>query len=137
MRGRKPVPSALKLLRGNPGRRKAVREVEPPVGAEAPAWLPADARAHWDRIAPGLVGVGLLTILDADSLAIYCTLLAYFVRLAQQGLPSAKIAAELRQQGGRFGLSPQDRLRVHSAPRRPAGPGSQLSQFVPPGPRPV
>src|SRR5262245_41506 len=74
MRGRKPVPTALKVLRGNPGRRP-LNPAEPtpaPAPVNPPDWLPQDARAEWDRLAPMLARNGLLTEMDIDALVAYC-----------------------------------------------------------------
>jgi P27 family predicted phage terminase small subunit len=59
MRGRKPVPTVLKLLRGNPGKR-ALNRLEPKparLDPECPAELTdADARGEWVRsIEPAIV----------------------------------------------------------------------------------
>lgn len=74
MTGRKPKPTALKLLTGNPGKRALNRD-EPtpdtPLGAP-PAHLSAPALAEWDRIAAGLVGSRIATDLDAGIVAAYC-----------------------------------------------------------------
>jgi len=41
-------------------------------GVEPPAWLDETARVEWARLAPLLVGQGLLTELDTAALAAYC-----------------------------------------------------------------
>ncbi|MFM0565801.1 phage terminase small subunit P27 family [Paraburkholderia sediminicola] len=73
MRGRKPVPTALKLARGNPGKRP-LPDAEPRPGLEVviPDWLSPAARKHWPTIADPLRAAGLLTALDATALALYC-----------------------------------------------------------------
>lgn len=73
MRGRKPSPTHLKVLRGNPGKRKLNRREPKPQGSlgSAPAWLNKAAKAEWRRVlkeAP----TGLLTSLDRQVLAQYC-----------------------------------------------------------------
>jgi P27 family predicted phage terminase small subunit len=73
MRGRKPVPTHLKIIRGNPGKRPLPEnEPQPEFGAEMPAWLSDVAKEHWPAIATQLEEIGLLTKLDAPALAIYC-----------------------------------------------------------------
>ena len=50
MRGRKPVATHLKILRGNPGKR-ALNHSEPmPTGdlLDAPEWMSQDQKAGWD-----------------------------------------------------------------------------------------
>ena len=52
-RGRKPKPTALKVLEGNPGKRplnlfEPTPEDKMP---ECPDWLEDEAKAEWDRLA--------------------------------------------------------------------------------------
>jgi P27 family predicted phage terminase small subunit len=73
-RGRPPVPSRLKLLRGNPGKRP-LNKNEPKPKAKPPRcpdWLHPEARKKWKQLAPELARLGLLTIVDGDVLAAYC-----------------------------------------------------------------
>ena len=53
MRGRKPTPTALKVLHGNPGKRKLpVNEPSPREGtADPPEWLEPEAQETWRNIA--------------------------------------------------------------------------------------
>jgi P27 family predicted phage terminase small subunit len=73
-KGRKPTPTQLKLLRGNPGKRK-LKEDEPRPEAsipECPSHLGEEARAEWERMSVELFDLGLLTALDRAALACYC-----------------------------------------------------------------
>src|SRR6476620_7381333 len=75
MRGRKPKPTMLKVLDGNPGRRP-LNECEPaaPQGVpECPDWLSDEAKAEWKRVIPELQMMGLLSSADRAALAAYCT----------------------------------------------------------------
>lgn len=76
MRGRKPVPTAIKILRGNPGRRPLPTSEPMPAALEEthapPAWLHETAKREWRRLAPVLARAGLLTALDVDALTSYC-----------------------------------------------------------------
>jgi phage terminase small subunit len=74
MRGRKPTPTHLKLVRGNPGRRPLNRaEPKPAAGMPtAPAHLSTEAKTEWRRVAPELYRLGILTRLDRSALAAYC-----------------------------------------------------------------
>ena len=75
MRGRKPSPTQLKLVRGNPGKRPIRAAGEPKPGhtlPEAPVHLSARAKAAWDQIAPILSGMGVLTEADAVALELLC-----------------------------------------------------------------
>lgn len=73
--GPAPKPTALKKLQGNPGKRALpVNEPQPPTtkAPAAPRYLSDDAKREWRRVAPTLQGVGLLTDVDHDALAMYC-----------------------------------------------------------------
>jgi len=73
-RGRKPKPTALKALEGNPGRR-ALNENEPkPRGAVSacPDWLEDEAKAEWARMGEILARMGVLTEVDLTACAGYC-----------------------------------------------------------------
>jgi P27 family predicted phage terminase small subunit len=74
MRGRRPKPTRLKLLTGNPGKRP-LNEDEPRPEAvipDCPAELGAVARREWDRLVGELAALRLLTNLDRAALAAYC-----------------------------------------------------------------
>ncbi|RUT32433.1 phage terminase small subunit P27 family [Arsenicitalea aurantiaca] len=74
MRGRKPKPTALKLIEGNPGHRPLNhREPRPQPGIPTcPAHLSPTAKAEWKRLARQLHGLGVLSELDRSALAAYC-----------------------------------------------------------------
>lgn len=68
IRGRKPKPSHLKLVTGNPGKR-AINTQEPAperILPQPPGELTAEARGEWDRVAGELNRLGLLTGQEAD-----------------------------------------------------------------------
>ncbi len=74
MAGRKPLPTRLRMLRGNPGKRR-INQNEPqpkPLLAECPKWLKGEGRAEWERIAPILYNLGVLTEIDISALEKYC-----------------------------------------------------------------
>ena len=74
--GRKPTPTYLKLLRGNPGKRAInANEPKPEIPAKQPAppvFLDDYALEEWKRVAPELWRMGLLTAVDVATLAVYC-----------------------------------------------------------------
>ena len=72
--GRKPKPTNLKRLEGNPGRRPLNKnEPKPiPIAPECPEWLSNKAKEEWARAAPVLERLGLLTELDRAVFAGYC-----------------------------------------------------------------
>lgn len=74
MKGRKPVPTNLKLVRGNPGKRPLnEQEPQPALSTpDCPAHLDKVAQAEWGRISAELAAVGLLTQVDRATLAAYC-----------------------------------------------------------------
>jgi P27 family predicted phage terminase small subunit len=74
MRGRRPKPTRLKVLTGNPGKRP-LNATEPrpePVVPECPQELSEAARREWNRLAPELAKLRIVTILDRAALAAYC-----------------------------------------------------------------
>src|SRR4026208_1692005 len=74
MRGRRPKPTRLKMLTGNPGKRPLnVDEPRPePVVPECPAELGPVARKEWERLAADLASLNTLPALDPAALAAYC-----------------------------------------------------------------
>ena len=75
MRGRKPKPTALKLLHGNPGQRRlnAAEPIHPILAPDCPdALRDPIARAEWDRIAPMLIAQGQVMTVDRATLIGYC-----------------------------------------------------------------
>lgn len=139
--GRKPKPTALKLLDGNPGKRPiAPDEPRPIVEAPlCPEHLTAEARTEWDRIVPQLLKLGLLTQVDAVSLAAYCVLYARWcdaerkvteggmvVESYGQTLPNPHLSIAnntlklLHSFASEFGLTPASRTKVRAQPTTPA-----------------
>ena len=135
MRGRKPKPTALKLLDGNPGKRP-LNEREPLMLQglpEPPEWLDAEARAEWDRIVPELAEMGLLSRADRPALAAYCTAwsrwveaeamvkkLGTIVKSPEKGFPMKSPYLSIADQSletmrklmVEFGLTPSSRSRI-------------------------
>lgn len=75
MPGPKPMPTYLKVLRGNPGKRRIKPEPQPAIPdsvPDAPTYLARYAREEWNRIAPELYRLRLLTVFDIQPLAAYC-----------------------------------------------------------------
>jgi P27 family predicted phage terminase small subunit len=76
-RGTRPAPTALKILRGNPGRRP-LNAFEPQFEAgvpDKPDWLDTYASEEWDRLVGHLNGQRVLTKNDLGILVAVC--LAY------------------------------------------------------------
>ena len=139
MVGRKPVPTALKLLRGNPGHRR-INLAEPapqPAILACPEHLGPIAKAEWARLAPLLHNLRLLTELDRAALASICecwersvkaseAITKYglvmrkgdvvsaspFIRIANQNLE------QMRKLLTEFGMTPSSRSRIAAAPKQ-------------------
>jgi len=137
MRGRKPTPTALRVLRGNP-RKHPVNAAEPTpaplVDPDPPAWLAKAAKSEWRRLAPMLTRLGILTETDAAALAAYCEAWVTWQTATQamrkDGLviarddgmamsPYVKIAHDAMNQMRsflvEFGMTPSARARIHTA----------------------
>lgn len=142
-RGRKPKPTAIKLLEGNPGKRPLNRSgpVPPDGGVDCPAWLLPEAKKAWARIASLLTTLGLLTLLDVTALAGYCQTYARWKhakkQLSQSGdqIPGAagkpqpnpylaiesKCAATMKSLATGFGIKHDKLLEIISAGDMDAG----------------
>lgn len=74
MAGRKPQPTNLKIIKGNPGKRPLNKDEPKPkvVTPEPLAWLDPTAQTEWKRIVPILARLGLLTEIDTVAMAGYC-----------------------------------------------------------------
>ncbi|MGB7723572.1 MAG: phage terminase small subunit P27 family [Bryobacteraceae bacterium] len=143
MRGRKPKPAALQGARG---RRRLGSEPQPPAGAVCPEWLSGAARTEWERVAPILESLGLLTKLDTTALAGYCACYAEWCRAQEfvqqngqvltlrddKGAVRSVVAApevgiavrmldKIRQFAGEFGMTPSARGRIEVIGRSDSG----------------
>lgn len=74
LRGPAPAPTALKIMRGNPGKR-ALNHSEPQPGeftSDPPPHLDDEAVAEWKRLVPILQRMKVLTEADYIALATLC-----------------------------------------------------------------
>lgn len=132
--GRKPKPTALKEMAGNPGKRPiSSREPKPEAfGSKMPEGLPIHGQIAWLRLVSVLEPMGLLT--EADALALEDMCLHYgFMKSAAASLrrlgitiidkdgitrknPAHQIfrehSAAFRQWATEFGLTPSSRTRL-------------------------
>lgn len=134
-RGRKPKPTALKVLEGNPGKRELnknepkISQANPPA---CPEWLEEEAKNEWNRLAKILFEMGILTDLDIAAFASYCQAYARWREaeefLTQHGsivktktgywqqVPQVSIAHSnqkiMMQAAAEFGLTPSARSRM-------------------------
>lgn len=142
--GRKATPTALKLVRGNPGKRAMnKREAKlPPSRPAAPPFLCADGQAEWGRVLETLYAVGLVTALDAAALGAYCASYGRWAQ-AERALREAedsadgglitrtasgnviqntligtanKAAADMVRYAVEFGMTPSARSKVNARP---------------------
>ena len=80
-RGPAPMPTKMKLITGNRGKRP-INENEPEPKVEIPRkpkTLQGVAAEEWYRITPELSKLGLLTKIDRVALELYCQLYSYWV----------------------------------------------------------
>lgn len=80
-RGRKPKPTHLKLVTGNPGKR-ALNKGEPTPRLDLPMpppHLSDEAKVEWGRVSQELYDCGLLSTVDRAALAAYCQAYARWV----------------------------------------------------------
>ncbi len=133
-RGRKPKPTALKVLEGNPGKRPLNdREPVPPKAKlKGPAWLLPEAKKEWKRLAPALEAMGVLTMADLTAFEGYCQAYARWKEaeafITQHGsifqtpsgyvqqVPQVSIAQQnlkiMQSFCSEFGLTPATRARI-------------------------
>jgi phage terminase small subunit len=109
MRGRKPKPTALKILDGTrPDRINRNEPAMPPASIEPPDWLDERAREHWGELAPVLQSARLLTTGDRQALALLCEAFSRF-----RSDPGNEKARDLyRRMLVEFGLTPSSRSRL-------------------------
>jgi phage terminase small subunit len=100
MSGPPPVPTRLKLIRGNPGHSRLRPEPEPPRLPECPephAHVTGYAAEDWRRIGPELHQLGLLTVADTSVFEGYC--ITYGRWRSRHSTPTAMASASEKRQG--------------------------------------
>lgn len=154
MAGRRPKPTVLKLVAGNPGKR-AINKKEPKprrVLPSCPKHLSDDAKVAWGRMCVLLDRMGVLT--EADSFALerlcgcYAEVLECMALVKSEGrtytteslggtLVKAHPAVAMLGDADRrfksylveFGLSPAARSKVHGANSEETGKEDPLAEF--------
>lgn len=139
-RGRKPKPTAIKELEGNPGKRQ-LNEYEPRPAAKAPTcpkWLDDDAKKEWRRLAKQMEQIGILTEVDMAAFAAYCQAYSRWKAAEEfiskhgsivktpsgywQQVPQVSIAQQYMKQMTKlceqFGLTPASRSRIVADTKR-------------------
>jgi P27 family predicted phage terminase small subunit len=141
MRGRKPKPTILKALAGNPGKRK----LNEPIAAgipDCPEFLDAVAKEEWRRCVKVLAEMGVLTKADRSALAAYCVAYSRWVeaeglvkkfgtivKSPEKGFPmkspyltvADQAMENMRRLMVEFGMTPSARSRLRLADMCPAG----------------
>lgn len=149
MAGRRPKPTALKQLQGNPGKRALNKSEPKPTGIPTcPSHLDKIAKAEWKRISRELLAIGLLTAVDRSALAAYCAAFARWVNAekelqnkpavvkAPSGYPMpnpyigiANTAMDhMRKFLTEFGMTPASRSRIQVEPA--AGDADPFAAFM-------
>jgi len=141
MKGRKPKPTALRLIDGSRNRRANPREPRPEVKAPTcPAHLNPTAKAEWRRLAQQMVSLGVISELDRAALAAYCQAYGRWVEAERKlketpaliklpsgyiqpspwlGIANKQLELMIRYMS-ELGLSPVSRTRVHAVrPKQP------------------
>jgi len=99
MKGRKPLPTNLKVIHGT-ARPHRVNEQEPkPEKVKRPLppkTLSAEARKHWKKICKDLAACGVLTLIDQDALAMYCELYAQWLEAGDMVRKKGMVIADPR-----------------------------------------
>lgn len=122
-RGPKPAPVALQLVRGDPrnqgkGKLAALLDetIRPTVEIPAPPkTLSKEARAEWERIAPHLASLGLVSQIDRAALTAYCTAWGDYEwaekRIAELN-KAARALGDKTGDAGRIGKTPSGYLQI-------------------------
>ena len=120
-RGRRPKPSRLRLIQGNPGKRP-INDREPetagPLGNPPESWTPAQA-AIWDELVAN-VPRGILTRSDRLLVEIAARLLG---QIRGNADVNAAVIMQFRACLSEMGMAPGSRTRLLASGRR-AGPNS-------------
>jgi P27 family predicted phage terminase small subunit len=155
-RGPRPEPTALKILKGNPGRRPLnLAEPRPrQVAPRPPSHLDPDARREWNRIIRELTRLGLATTLDRAALAGYCVAWSRW-KMAEENI--AKYGVVIKSPSGypihspylsianmalkqlhallcEFGMSPASRTQIETAQPHDLGGSDEPEKDTPQDP---
>jgi len=115
MRGRKPKPTAVKVLEGNPGKRVLnAREPQPPISPETfepPRELAGDpvALAYWQELVPVLRQIRQITDVDRGVLVALCVQWSRYIEATaalQQRDEQGRSRMLIRLEGGTFQQNP-------------------------------
>lgn len=149
--GRRPVPTALKILRGETRPSRVNRDEPRPVGqlVAPPDDLSSEAGAVWRRVLREFGHTGVIRGADGDVMRIYCETVARYERASRlldqsgplvRGARSGELvknplhqivrdnAVLIRSLAGELGLTPAARVGLHANGRTP-GPRTVLQKL--------
>ena len=151
-RGRKPKPTAMKELEGNPGKHP-LNTSEPKPNKKAPAcpkWLEPEAKKEWRRLAKQMEAIGILTEVDMAAFAGYCQAYARWKEAEEfitqhgtivktpsgywQQVPQVSIAQTylkiMNKFAEQFGLTPSSRSRIIASNGGPADAADEMENLL-------
>ena len=118
MRGRKPQPTELKIIRGNPGKRPLNNDEPKPKKniPDPPEHIQGDAKKEWDRITQELYKVGLITDVDCVAMAAYCQCYQRWIQ-AEEGITKSGLMVKTTNgniiQSPLVGIANKSMLMMH------------------------
>ena len=111
-------PTALKVIAGGlPRRINKPNEPRPPLGCEAPDYLPPTARKVWDKMYPKLLAVGLITEDDEYLFANFCIYAGRMIDHPDRF--TVNESCQMRLLGCNFGMSPAARAALSTNQEKP------------------
>lgn len=137
-RGRKPLPTQIKILEGDRGKGRRPLNRNEPVpeqkNVECPDWLRPYAKEEWARLAPSMISMNILTDHDIQAFAGYCQAYAIWREceeyIAENGnvfrtpsgyiqqVPQVSIGMQnlkvMQSFCSEFGLTPASRARIYA-----------------------
>lgn len=140
MPGRKAMPIELLLINGNKNkltkeeieaRRKAEAAIKPNANAvRPPSWLNATAKREFKKLASELLQTELITNVDVNQLAMYCSAMARYIEM-QKGIENEEtgeieidekkldiLFKQLKAMAAEFGFTPSSRAKL-AMPKEP------------------
>ncbi len=116
-KGRKPIPTALKLIQGTL-RKERINKHEPDIKTKmpaCPAWLNVEAKKEWKRLIKELNKYGIATGFDFIALATLCQMWGEYIEGAKVGEPvGAAHVTQMRLLLVEFGMTPSSRSKVEA-----------------------
>lgn len=152
-RGPKPQPAVIQERKGNPGHRPIGSDPVGPVASSAaaiqpPKWLKKRGLQVWQRLAPRLISLKLLTFADTETFGRYCRNFGRWIdmqsiidkegetyesdslhgklkRIHPAFMIADRVERQLLAAEDRFGLNPAERQRLFAARAQSADPAAR------------